>query len=198
LGALSQPARPDSIDNGYPLGYAEHMHKGLYLQMLWAANLLNNAYYSWHSGTLREFEHPDGTLERPDPWQNAATVTIQYYFSRFLSGDEYLRAITGEGLLKTYENLFGPAWQNVQPVMPGSLVQPEFQLPFELGKAWTYTGGPHTGWGEGEPYAAVDFAPPAVVGGCFESHEWVTAVADGVIVRRSPAIAVLDLDGDSD
>ncbi|NMC80107.1 MAG: M23 family metallopeptidase, partial [Chloroflexi bacterium] len=86
----------------------------------------------------------------------------------------------------------------VQAHIPGSLTQPEMVLPFEAGKAWTYTGGPHTGWGEGEPFAAVDFAPPAVVGGCAATEEWATAVADGVIARREPAEAVLDLDGDGD
>jgi LasA protease len=71
-------------------------------------------------------------------------------------------------------------------------------LPFQTGKSWAYTGGPHTGWGTGEPFAAIDFAPPAVVGGCNPTQEWATAMADGVVARSEPAVVVLDLDGDED
>jgi hypothetical protein len=71
-------------------------------------------------------------------------------------------------------------------------------LPFERGTAWTYTGGPHTGWGTGQPLAAIDFAPPSVVGGCQESQEWITAVAAGVVTRSEEGIVELDLDGDGD
>jgi hypothetical protein len=44
----------------------------------------------------------------------------------------------------------------------------------------------------------LDFAPPAVVGGCEPSSEWATAVAPGLVVRSEPATVVLDLDGDGD
>lgn len=198
LGALSNPQMPDGLEDSYPLGYREHMHRGLYQQLLWAVNTLNNAYYNWRKGTLPEFEHPDGRLERPDPWQNAASVAIQYYYSRFMQEKDYLKATHTEGLLKTYEAFFGPAWQGIEPLIPGSLQQPDLLLPFQQGKAWAFTGGPHTGWGEGEPFSALDFAPPAVVGGCSETQEFATALAEGTIVRKSTAIAVLDLDSDGD
>ena len=88
--------------------------------------------------------------------------------------------------------------RNVTPHIPVSLHQPELHLPFQAGKAWAFTGGPHTGWGDGDPLAAIDFAPPSVVGGCTPTKEWATAIADGIIVRIDPGIAVLDLDGDGD
>ncbi len=66
------------------------------------------------------------------------------------------------------------------------------------GKTWSYTGGPHSAWGEGAPLAALDFAPPSVVGGCAASNEFVTAMADGQIVRSEKGLALLDLDGDGD
>jgi hypothetical protein len=94
--------------------------------------------------------------------------------------------------------LFGDPWENVDPHIPGSLNQPEFVLPFEPGKTWALTGGPHTGWGKGAPLAALDFAPPSVVGGCVPTNEWTTAVAPGVVVRSEPGVVVLDLDGDGD
>ncbi len=196
-GALSNPEQPDGVST-YALGYRDQFHKGVGLQLVWASNTLNTAYYGWRTGRFTSFEHLDGQLERPDPWQNAASVSLQYYFSRIMRGNDYLYAISGEGLEKTYADLFGDPWENVQVHIPGSLYQPEMRLPFEGGKSWAYTGGPHTAWGEGDPLAAIDFAPPSVVGGCSESTEWVTAVADGVISRTGPAIAVLDLDGDGD
>ncbi|MCX8025668.1 MAG: M23 family metallopeptidase [Thermanaerothrix sp.] len=86
----------------------------------------------------------------------------------------------------------------MQAHLPGSLEQPPLRFPFAPGKRWSFTGGPHTAWGSGEPLAALDFAPPAVVGGCHPSQEWATAVADGVIARVDTASVVLDLDGDGD
>ncbi len=196
-GALTQPLFPEQLRQ-YPLGYQDWLHKGLYLQLVWAANLLNNGYYGWRIGNLVEFDHLDGTMERIDPWQNAATVALQYYFSRLLSGTSYARAIAYDGLALTYRNLFNDPWQANAPHIPGSLEQPEFMLPFLPGLTWAYTGGPHTGFGQGTPLAAIDFAPGALTGGCTPSNEWVTAVAQGVVVRSEPGAVVLDLDGDGD
>ncbi len=194
-GALTNPF-PPSEDNLYPLGYFERSHQGLYRQLLWAANTLNNGFYGWRTGSLTDYEHLDGRLERPDPWQNAGTIGLHYYFSKTLDKPDYWKAIQLEGFLKTYTNLFGDPWKDQYPHIEGSLEQPEFILPFEPGKMWAYTGGPHTGWGEGEPFAAIDFAPPSEMSGCIPSFEWVTAQADGMIVRTSTGIAVLDLDKD--
>ena len=197
VGALSLPTMPEGASQ-YPLGYDDWQHKGLYMQLVWAANLLNNAYYNWRSGTLTEFEHLDGTLERPDPWQNAATVALQYYFSRLVVGDQYAHAIAQDGFGLTYSTLFGDPWQSVNPHIPGSLQQPAFALPFLPGLTWAYTGGPHTGFGKGEPWSAIDFAPGAMTSGCVSTDEWATAVAPGVVSRSDAGAVVLDLDGDGD
>lgn len=188
-GALSQPKLDNAI---YPLGYQDYAHKGLYLQLVWVANTLNNGYYGWRTGRLIDIDLLDGRLERPDPWQNAASVAIQYYFSQLLPPNAYTTAISSQGFAQTYLELFGDSWQNFQPHIPGSLVQPSFNLPF-TGQAWTYTGGPHTAWGDGDPMAAIDFAPPGVKG-CGTSTDQSTAVAPGVVARSEPAIVVLDLD----
>lgn len=197
VGALSQAAPPPGVEPFY-LGKSDYQHRGLYLQLVWAANTLNNGYYSWRSGELKTLVHRDGSLERPDPWQNAASVALQVYFNELLPAEAYQQAIGPEGLALTYQVLFGDAWAADEPHLPGSLTQPEFKLPFLAGKTWAFTGGPHTGWGHGAPLAALDFAPPSVVGGCAPTEEWVTAVAPGVVVRSEPAIVVLDLDGDGD
>ncbi len=191
-GALSQPNPPTSP---YVLNYFDPYYKGVYLQLIWAANTLNNGYYGWRRGTLIDFEHPDGRLERPDPWQNAGTVALQYIFSRGYSGSVYDQIVSSGGLAQTYTALFGDPWLDVKPHIPGTLRQPELLLPFERGKTWNVTGGPHTGWGKGEPYAAFDFAPTGV-SDCNSTTEWVTAVADGVVVRTQLGEILFDLDGD--
>ena len=196
-GALTSEVLPEEKQL-YPLGYQDQFHKGIYLQLIWAANLLNNGYYEWRGGTFDTITRLDGSIEHPDPWQNAATVALQNYYSGLLSLEDYQHAIYSEGFYRTYTELFGEPWQNAPAHLPGNLQQPDLTLPFELGKTWTYTGGPHAGWGDGAPLAAIDFAPPASIGGCAPSVQFVTAVADGQIVRAGDAQALLDLDGDAD
>ncbi len=196
-GGLSLAALPEE-SREYPLGYREYGYGGLYMQLVWAANLLNNAYYEWRDGQLVEFDHRDGRVERIDPWQNAASVALQFYFSRLIDGDSYSIAISQDGLGLTYQNLFGDPWQSVSAHIPGSLVQPSFTLPFLPGLTWAYTGGPHTGFGSGEPLAAIDFAPGATSSGCVSTDKFATAVAPGIIARSGDAAVVLDLDGDGD
>ena len=197
-GALSQDSLPQFIDQTYPLGYRDRNHQDLYLQLVWAANFLNNGYYAWRTGNLTSLDLSDGTLEIPDPWQNAATVALQYYFSQNFPKTDYQYATGPDGFAGTFQNLFQDPWENVQPHIPGSLQQPDMLLPFESGKTWAYTGGPHTGWGTGEPLAAIDFAPPSTASGCRASNEWNTAVAAGVVARTDVGVLELDLDGDAD
>jgi len=194
LHALTDPQTPQTR---YMLGYVEIEHEGLYLQLVWAANILNNGYYGWRSGPIKTFEHVDGKLERPDPWQNAATVAIQSYFLD-KPESEYSIAIGPEGMAKTFKDLFGNPWEVQETHIPGSLQQPVLLFPFHAGETWSFTGGPHPGWGTLEPYAAIDFAPPENVGICNPSKFLVTAMADGVVARSEAGIVVLDLDGDGD
>lgn len=190
-GGVTRPTPPDTR---YMLGEVNQSYPGLYLQLVWAANLLNNGYYGHRRGSLLEFELPDGRLERPDPWQNAASIGLHYYFSRHHASPTYDLMIGPNGLAETYVTLFGDPW-SAEPHLPGSLQQPSLKLPFETGRDWNLTGGPHTGWGRGEPFAALDFAP-AGVSGCTSTEVWATAMADGLVVRSEPGQIVLDLDMD--
>jgi LasA protease len=194
-GALSSATAPE-LD--YLLGHEDYNYAGLYLQLVWAANLLNNGYYGWRSGRMSLITHLDGTLERPDPWQNAATVAFQYYFSTLYAGDAYDRAISSIGFAQVYQRLFGDPWSANQSLIPVSLQQPIFAFPFAGDETWAFTGGPHTGWGRGDPFAAVDFAPASNTTGCYPTEKWARAVADGIVVRIQPGVVMLDLDGDGD
>jgi LasA protease len=195
--ALSLSTLPEE-SRLYPLGYHNYQYQGLYMQLVWAANLMNNAYYEWRDAELVEFEHLSGRIERFDPWQNAASVALQYYFSRLIDGDSFAIAISQDGYAKTYKMLFGDPWQADTTLIPGSLTQPTFALPFLPGLTWAYTGGPHTGFGVGEPLAAIDFAPGATSSGCVPTDKFATAIAPGIVVRSGNAAVVLDLDGDGD
>ncbi len=195
-GAISDPFLDDARER-LILGLETNYWVGVYLQLSFAANILNDGYYRWREGDLLEFELADGSLVRPDPWQNAATVALQYFFSQVLSEREYHYAVGPDGFARTYAGLFGDPWE-IEPHVPGSLVQPEMQLPYKNEVGWAFTGGPHTGWGSMAPWAALDFAPPSTITGCYPSGLWTTAVADGLIVRDGPGILVLDLDGDGD
>jgi LasA protease len=195
--ALTDPQTPVNVDE-YILGDEDWQKKGLYLQLVWAANTLNNGYYGWRTGDLRLIEHLDGKVERPDPWQNATSVALQYYFSRIMDGERYQMAISADGVAKTYQVLFGNPWEANQPHIPGSLEQPALTLPFAPGLTWAYTGGPHTAWGDDTPLSALDFAPGLERSGCVDTEVWATAMAEGVVVRSEPALVILDLDGDGD
>jgi len=196
-GALSQTGTPPKGDI---LGFERLYYEGTYLQLVGVANMLNDVYYKWRLGTLTEFELEDGSLVRVDPWQNAATVALQYYFAQVMSVDEYHRAVGPDGLFATYSALFGDPWEDTVELIPGSLQQPALTLPFPAGQTWSYTGGPHTGWGVGQPYTAVDFAPPIGKSGCAAVDEdmFATAMADGIVVRSDFGLVALDLDGDGD
>lgn len=196
-GALTNPVKPKT---GNVLGFEKTYYNGMYLQLVGAANMLNDAYYRWRIGKLTEFELKDGSLIRPDPWQNAATVALQYYFSKMLSTEDYYIATGPDGLVATYSALFGNPWAETVEHIPGSLQQPELRLPFPAGQTWSYTGGPHTAWGLDQPYSALDFAPPTEKSGCavVEEKYYSIAMADGIVVRSEFGLVVLDLDGDGD
>lgn len=196
-GALSQE-QPAAGALDYPLGFEARSRKGLYRQLLWAADRLNDGYYSFKTGQTLEIEHEDGRIERIDPWLNAASAGLQMFFNRLFEKEGYQRAIAPDGFARTYAGLFGDPWVGIQPHIPGSLEQPALALPFAPGKVWAYTGGPHTAWGSLQPFSALDFAPPLTTQGCQITGEWATAVADGVVARSEFGEVVLDLDGDGD
>lgn len=197
-GALSLPFPRQEDDRSYPLGLDDPRYRGLFRQLLWVSERLNDGYYAWREGSLREFETTDGRLYRPDAWQNAGSVAVQYALAGMLGGPDLERALGPEGFAAAYRSLWGDPFERAIELIPGNLQQPELALPFEPDRIWDFTGGPHFSWGSSLPMGALDFAPPAVQGGCIASSEWAVAPAAGVIARSGEAAVVLDLDGDGD
>jgi len=195
--ALTQPEPP--VDK-FILGFHRTYYESPYLQLVIAANTLNNGYYGWRGGTMTEIDLTNGTLTRPDPWQNAGSVALQYYFSRLYSGTKYYASIGPDGLARTYQSLFGDPWLDSAAIIPGSLQQPVLRFPFPAGHIWAYTGAPHTGWGSGQPFAAVDFAPASDTHGCYTVTRdlYAIAMADGLVVRSNIDGVIIDLDKDGD
>lgn len=198
--ALSVEQYPEEKEIWNVLGFSGENYHSLSAQFNQLADTLNETYYNYKAGSAIEYELQDGSLFRFDPWLNAASAALQAYFAKVLSPEAFFIAIGPEGFVKTYKQLFGdfPPVDEYPAHIEGSLEQIELALPYADGEAWTYTGGPHTGWGNLHPYSAIDFAPPTNEHGCFASREWVLAPHSGIVVRKDTGQVMLDLDGDGD
>jgi murein DD-endopeptidase MepM/ murein hydrolase activator NlpD len=188
---------PDESTLEYPIGLPVEWRKGLYHQLAWAADNLNRGYYLWRVNGLAIWILSEGSIFNIDPSINAGTAGVQHFFSQLLDGEEWERAVNQEGVFATYNKFFGyPFHKSFEPILPPGLDQPVMQLPFEIGDTWSFTGGPHGGWGSGSAWAAVDFAPPGEALGCVDNDAWIVALADGVILRAENGAVVQDLDND--
>ncbi len=188
---------PDPATFQYPLGYVDGWHKGLYRQLAWAANMLNNGFYRWQVNAIPTWTLADGTVITPDATINAGTAGVQHFFAQVDGFDAWQNDVSLNGLFARYYLLFGyPFDLTIEPLVPTDLTQPKMTLPFSSGETWNFTGGPHGGWDTGSAWAALDFAPPGEGSPCAPSEYWVTAVADGPIVRAENGAVVQDLDGD--
>ncbi|GAB4566599.1 MAG: hypothetical protein Fur0017_05700 [Anaerolineales bacterium] len=199
----------DLLHTDFPMGFNDYRFKGMSVQMTWAINNMSIAYYGWRAGTLTHIEFPEGTKLRLDPRLNAGTVAIQYLFSKLHSQSQWSQIINPDsGFPVLYEELFGDPWARADllgPIFPPGLNQPPLVLPFEPGVKWSFTGGPHNGWGQISPniygqshsiFSAIDFAPAAAKSGCVPNDAWVVAAAPGLVVRSENGVVMVDLDGD--
>lgn len=199
----------DLLHTEFPMGFNDYHYKGMSVQMVWAVNTMSIAYYGWRAGTITHIDFPDGSKLRLDPRLNAGTVAIQYLFSRLHSQSQWAQIINSEaGFPALYEEMFGDSWARaelVEPLFPSALNQPPLTLPFEPGVKWSFTGGPHNGWGQINPniygqshsvFSAIDFAPAADRSGCIPTNTWVVAAAPGLVVRSDNGVVMVDLDGD--
>jgi len=189
-------ASPAPYTDVNPIGYVDDFHQGLYRQLTWASASLNQGFYGWLEKKQHSWLLLDGNTIVPPPGINAGTAAVQHLFAE-LDDQATWTADTGpNGLFATFNSLFGyPFDLAVEPLLPSNLVQPALALPFIPGTPWQFTGGPHSGWDEGSAWAALDFAPPELIG-CAPSDAWTTAVAPGLIVRAANGAVIEDLDGD--
>lgn len=190
----------NELQKSYPFGYINKDSKDLYRQAVWAAGEIASGYYGWREGTIVAITFPDKSILRLAPELNSGTVGIMAYFSKLLNLSEWAGALyTETGLIDLHENMFGNPWikaQEVEPLFSPAIEQPEMILPFEIGKIWALTGGPHAAWGAAEVRGALDFAPPSSESGCVESFEWVVASVSGLVVRSGDGSVVIDMDED--
>ncbi len=183
----------------YPIGRMETFRKGLYKQLAWASDMLNRGFYLWRVNGVGSWLLADGSVVPAAPDINAGTAGVQNFFSMLFGRADWDQAVSEKGLYKIFSGFFGSPFDYAfEPLLPGNLAQPKMQLPFERGTVWSFTGGPHGGWGSGSAWAAIDFAPPGEGGGCRASNQWVVAVTSGVIVKSEIGAVVQDLDGDGD
>ena len=194
---VSGEISPDVAEDAL-LGNEDFRQAGLYRQLSWASSQLAVGYYGWRSADLLEFSLKDGSIIHPAPNINAGSVALQYYFAFENDRAAWLNATDLEtGLPALYEQMFGDPWQRaalVEPLIPSHLKQIPMQLPFEVERSWSYTSGPHPAWEKEGALAALDFAPATYNSGCLPTDAWVTAVADGQVVRSEFNYVIQDLD----
>ncbi|MCS7060520.1 MAG: LysM peptidoglycan-binding domain-containing protein [Anaerolineae bacterium] len=198
-GWLDNP-QPSAEQRAWPMGYRRTNLEGLYIQLVWAAARLNEGYYGWRLNNRLWVRLDDDTRAFMGNGINAGTAGLQNYLAAIHTRATWLDAL-GEApgsFIQTYRRLFGNPWQyDIGPIVPAGVTQPELSLPWPEGETWLFTGGPHSAWGKGTPWGALDFTPQTVQG-CANLREWVTAVADGVITRSRWGEVVLSLDPSGD
>ena len=168
----------------YPLGYRRTNLSGLFIQLNWAAARLNEGYYGWRLDNRYIIRFDDGGYAFVGNNINAGTAGLQNYLGAISTQANWQDALGERGFVQTYRNLFGDPWQfNLGELVPTNLRQPELRLPFAKGELWYFTGGPHSSWGRGSPWGALDFASANVMGCDPLRNDWVMSMAEGRIVR---------------
>lgn len=190
--------KPDSqLKLNFPLSHGHGGHAGLYFQLSWAANRINEGYYTYKREGTFAFRLLDRKRVLAAPGLNAGTVGIQNVLALTNGWEDWQRAVDYAGFLRTYETLFGdPRRYAIEPLIPAGLEQPTLYLPWPEGRTWYLSGGPHGAWFSGSAWAALDFAPPDVIGHCAVSQEWATAAAPGLVLRSEDGQVWIDLDED--
>jgi len=188
------------LDDGYPLGFVKsYSNEGLYNQLAWASSELNWGFYSRSNRNITSFMVSDGTRVTFAGDINDGTAAVQNALGSDVHATlwRWQQDVGPDGLYATFEELFGnPFGYTVEEAWPDGLEQPNMELPWPEGETWYFTGGPHAGWADGSPWAALDFVDGSDELGCYFTDDWLVAAADGVISRSSKGAVVIDLDGD--
>lgn len=192
---------PGADSDRYPIGFGA-TDAGLYNELMITARLLAQGFYGWREGSLLTLNFYRGGQGRLSPGLNAGSVGLMNFFAGLHDQSDWEGELYGEAsFLNFYQTLFGDYWSRaatVEPYLRLTDQQPELNLPFAPGEAWSLTGGPHITWQTGTPRGALDFAPITGEPACVVSVRWVTASTPGLVVRSTRSVVALDLDGDGD
>jgi murein DD-endopeptidase MepM/ murein hydrolase activator NlpD len=169
-------------------------YAGLYQQLSWAANQLNDGYYGWKGRAMMTFRFKDYSRARIGAGLNAGTVGAEEFLARDESYETWQKDVSAEGFMATYRKWFGDPFRISIEIMPARLIQPALTLPWPIGEEWYFTGGPHGGWASGAGWAAIDFTPPDMAG-CWPSEHWVVSMSAGLVVRSESGEVMINLDG---
>lgn len=191
-GWVTQP-QPSSYQ---PLGPANpYYDESFLLQVSWAANRVNEGYYGYKRSGNYPVRFSDNGRAMIPAGLNAGSAGIWNMLAA--NSDWEAWPAEAEGFMDTFRRLFGDREALVfEPVVPNYLTQPPLRLPWEPGETFYYTGGPHAAYFSGSAWAAVDFAPPDILGNCYYSSMNITAAADGLFVLTDKGETYLDLDAD--
>jgi LysM repeat protein len=199
-GWLSNPA-PTGDASLFPLGNRKTNQNGLYFQLAWAGARLNEGYYGWRLNNRYVVKFSDETYGFVGDGINAGTAGLQNFIAAIGTRATWQSAMSDnapDAFIQTYRKYFGDAWRHdLGLLVPDDLRQPPLALPFSKGEMWFMTGGPHSSYGRGTPWGAIDFTSQKVFG-CRELSEWVTAMADGVIARSARGEVVQTLNGNDE
>ncbi len=180
----------------YPMGLANASWSGLYRQLWYAADKLNEGYYGRVYKTIDGVGFGYGVQLKFSANVNPGTAALEHYLSLVSPFATWKNEVGPDGFSAAYQKLFGdPFAHAIEPLVPDNLIQPALHLPWEQGHTWWFTGGPHGGWADGSAWAAVDFAPTQGSGACVPSSEWATAAAPGQIVTVETGRVMENLDG---
>ncbi len=195
---LSNDSRMQYDD--FPIGYGLDCCKGLYEELYIVARQLGLGYYGWRDGSAITVKFSNGEILALDPTLNAGTAALAKLMSTLYTPETWQVVMSEEsGITVLYRQMYGNLWLDIEqspPLLPDELMQPEMELPFLRGEDYHLTSGPHKAWGIGSPWAAIDFAPADMIKGCTVSPYWVTASANGMVVRAENGVVVIDLDQD--
>jgi murein DD-endopeptidase MepM/ murein hydrolase activator NlpD len=196
-GSWVTNSAPSDTQLRLPLGPRNPYGRNLYLALGFTANRVNAGYYGYKRDGFWIYRLADRSQAITPSGLNAGSVGVQNLLALHSDAETWQQAIHPDGFVATYRALFGdPATYAVEPLVPKNLKQPPLELPWSKGEGYYFTGGPHPAYADGSGWAAIDFAPPDVLGGCFYSNLPATAAAGGVIVSARQGEVQLDLDGD--
>ncbi len=178
-GGWVNSASVSSIQRQRPYGNVDGLRNSkLYLQMTWAAAMLNQGYYGWRLGTRPFVQMGDRDAYAAIPASlNAGSAGVQNYLAAITPRAEWdvVFGADNGSFLATYRELFGDPWQFDRGLpIPPNTRQPPLRLPFAPDERWHLTGGPHSSWGSGSNWGALDFTPQNS-GGCGSMPNWCSA-----------------------